>query len=106
MFRMQKYGQYSRFSPADSETPAWLGLNTLPSPDNLKRCGKRGSSIYQIFSSVLENSAKLGCHVVPKKRFGPKKIFAPKKIGSKKVFVPTDFISKSYVSKIVDKKLR
>ena len=39
MFRMQKYGQYSQFSPVghlapppprlfkDSETPAWLGLN-------------------------------------------------------------------------------
>ena len=37
MFRMQKYGQYSRFSPVghlapplpfkDSEMPAWLGVN-------------------------------------------------------------------------------
>ena len=36
MFRMQKYGLYSRFSPVghlppslikDSETPVWLGLN-------------------------------------------------------------------------------
>ena len=28
MFRMQKYGLYSQFSPVikDSETPVWLGL--------------------------------------------------------------------------------
>ena len=77
MFRMQKYGLYSRISPRmikDSETPVWLGLKNMV----LKTISPVG--LWKIFIFVLE-------------KIYSKNVWS-KKLGSQKVGMKKNYVSK------------